>query len=35
VLTLNVRNALDYYYNEIIANLAPTRHITLQVDMKL
>ncbi|TAE24653.1 MAG: TonB-dependent receptor [Candidatus Kapaibacterium sp.] len=35
VLTLNVRNALDYYYNEIIGNLAPTRHITLQVDMKL
>jgi len=35
MLTLNVRNALDYYYNEIIANLAPTRNITLQVDMKL
>lgn len=35
MLTLNVRNALDYYYNEIIANLAPTRHITLQLDMKL
>ena len=35
MLTLNVRNALDYYYNEIIGNLAPTRHITLQVDMKL
>ncbi len=35
VLTLNVRNALDYYYNEIIGNLAQTRHITLQVDMKL
>ncbi len=34
LLTLNVRNALDYYYNEIIGNLAPTRHITLQVDMK-
>jgi outer membrane receptor for ferrienterochelin and colicins len=34
LLTLNVRNLLDYYYNEIIGNLAPTRHITLQVDMK-
>jgi iron complex outermembrane receptor protein len=35
LLTLNVRNALDYYYNEIIGNLAPTRNITLQVDVKL
>jgi iron complex outermembrane receptor protein len=35
MLTLNIRNALDYYYNEIIANLAPTRNITLQVDVKL
>lgn len=35
LLTLNVRNLLDYYYTEIIGNLAPTRHITLQVDMKL
>ncbi|MCS6809115.1 MAG: TonB-dependent receptor, partial [Candidatus Kapabacteria bacterium] len=35
LLTLNVRNMLDYYYTEIIGNLAPTRHITFQVDMKL
>jgi iron complex outermembrane receptor protein len=35
VLTLNVRNALDYYYTEIIGNLAPTRNITLQLDVKL
>jgi outer membrane receptor protein involved in Fe transport len=35
VLTLNVRNALDYYYTEIMGNLAPTRNITLQVDLKL
>jgi outer membrane receptor protein involved in Fe transport len=34
ILTLNVRNLLDYYYTEIIGNLAPTRHITVQVDMK-
>ena len=35
MITLNVRNLLDYYYTEIIGNLAPTRHITVQVDMKL
>jgi outer membrane receptor for ferrienterochelin and colicins len=35
VLTLNVRNALDYYYTEIMGNLAPTRSIALQVDLKL
>jgi iron complex outermembrane receptor protein len=35
ILTLNARNLLDYYYVEIIGNLAPTRHFTLQVDMKL
>lgn len=32
--TLNVRNLFDYYYNEIIANLAPTRQVVLQFDVK-
>jgi hypothetical protein len=35
LVTLNVRNLLDYYYTEIIGNLAPTRHFTVQVDVKL
>lgn len=33
--TLNVKNALNYYYTEIIANLAPTRSIVLQLDARL
>lgn len=33
--TLNIKNALDYYYTEIIANLAPTRSIVLQFDARL
>ncbi|MCX7929745.1 MAG: TonB-dependent receptor [Chlorobi bacterium] len=34
-LTLNLRNALDYYYTEYIGNLGPTRHISLQVEWML
>ncbi|MBK9246872.1 MAG: hypothetical protein IPM69_01855 [Ignavibacteria bacterium] len=30
--TLNFRNALDYYYVEILGNLSPIRHISLQVE---
>lgn len=33
--TLNVKNALNYYYTEIIANLAPTRSVVLQLDTRL
>lgn len=33
--TLNVKNALNHYYTEIIANLAPTRSIVLQLDTRL
>ncbi|MBS1560488.1 MAG: TonB-dependent receptor [Bacteroidetes bacterium] len=33
-LTLNAKNLLDYYYTEIIANLAPTRSIVLQAEIK-
>lgn len=32
--TLSARNLLDYYYTEIIANLAPTRSFVLQADVK-
>ena len=28
------RNLLDYYYNEIVANLAPTRSILLQIEWR-
>lgn len=31
-LTLNVRNALDYYYAEYIGNLGPTRQVSLQAE---
>lgn len=31
-LTLNVRNALNYSYTEIIGSLAPFRHFTLQAE---
>lgn len=34
-LTLNGRNLLDYYYVEIMGNLAPTRNVTLQVEAQL
>ncbi len=34
-LTLNGRNLLDYYYVEIMGNLAPTRSITLQIEANL
>lgn len=33
--TLNVRNALDYYYVEILGNLAPTRSVSLQLEARL
>jgi iron complex outermembrane receptor protein len=33
-LTLNVRNALDYYYTEYIGNLGPTRHVTFQAEWR-
>lgn len=33
--TLNVKNVLNHYYTEIIANLAPTRSIVLQIDTRL
>ncbi|MCK5741519.1 MAG: TonB-dependent receptor [Chlorobi bacterium] len=32
-LTLNVKNLLDYYYIEMVGNLAPVRSVSLQVDM--
>jgi len=32
-LTLNAKNVFDYYYTEIIANLAPTRSIVLQAEI--
>ena len=34
-ITLNARNLLDYYYVEVPGNLAPTRSLTLQVDVEL
>jgi iron complex outermembrane receptor protein len=33
-LTLNARNLLDYYYTEVIGNLAPTRSFSLQFNTK-
>lgn len=33
--TINAKNLLDYYYTEMVGNLAPTRHISLQVDAGL
>jgi outer membrane receptor for ferrienterochelin and colicins len=30
--TLNAKNLLDYYYLEMVGNLAPTRYISLQLD---
>jgi len=30
--TLNAKNLLDYYYLEMVGNLAPTRYISLQID---
>ncbi|MES2764490.1 MAG: TonB-dependent receptor [Bacteroidota bacterium] len=33
-LTLNAKNLLDYYYTEVIGNLAPTRSFSLQFDTK-
>ncbi len=32
-LTLNVYNMFDYYYTEMVGNLGPTRHISLQADL--
>ncbi len=34
-LTLNAKNVFNYYYTEIIANLAPMRSVTLQAEVKL
>ncbi len=34
-LSLNAKNLFDYYYTEIIANLGPTRFLSVQVDGKL
>ncbi|GIV53495.1 MAG: TonB-dependent receptor [Candidatus Kapaibacterium sp.] len=34
-LSLNVRNALDYYYAEYIGNLGPTRQVSLQAEWTL
>jgi outer membrane receptor for ferrienterochelin and colicins len=31
-ITLNVKNLLDYYYIEMVGNLAPTRYISLQLE---
>jgi outer membrane receptor protein involved in Fe transport len=33
-VTLNARNLLNYYYVEILGNLAPIRNISLQVEAK-
>ncbi len=33
--TINAKNLLDYYYTEMVGNLAPTRHINLQIDVGL
>lgn len=30
-MTLNVENALNYYYTEVLANLAPLRKVSLQI----
>jgi outer membrane receptor for ferrienterochelin and colicins len=30
--TLNAKNLLDYYYLEMVGNLAPSRYISLQID---
>ncbi|MEN3027187.1 MAG: TonB-dependent receptor, partial [Chlorobiota bacterium] len=30
-LTVNLRNALDYYYTEVPGNLAPPRHVVVQL----
>jgi iron complex outermembrane receptor protein len=34
-LSLNLRNALDYYYAEYIGNLGPTRQLSLQAEWTL
>jgi len=34
-LTLNVKNALNYYYTEVVGNLGPTRFIGLQIESEL
>jgi len=31
-LTLNANNIFDYYYTEMVGNIAPTRLISLQID---
>lgn len=31
-LTFNIKNALDYYYTEVVGNLGPTRFIGLQIE---
>lgn len=33
-MTLNCKNLLDYYYVEIMGNLAPIRSITLQIEVR-
>jgi outer membrane receptor for ferrienterochelin and colicins len=33
--TFNINNALDYYYVEILGNLAPTRSLSLQIEAVL
>ncbi len=35
VLTLNMKNAFDYYYTEVVGNLGPTRFIGLQIESGL
>ena len=34
-LTLNAKNVLDYYYTEIMGNLAPNRQLSLQAEIVL
>jgi hypothetical protein len=34
-LTLNAKNVLDYYYTEIMGNLAPNRQLSIQAEILL
>ncbi len=34
-LSFNAQNLFDYYYTEVVGNLGMTRHLSLQVDLKI
>lgn len=34
-ITLNSKNIMDYYYTEMVGNLAPTRYIGLQIEYQM